>query len=176
MLPARPQTFGLENCRDLLNKLAWEIEGLKNQDSSVVDGLMFRAWNACVTAWHLTDWVWREMTDAQKDDLASDICANLAGIADFQKYVRSACRPMHAFRHIATASKHWTVDQYPDPGIDADISASSSAGMALDSSRLGYPDWILKVTLDGDRVRLIDILEVALNFWTEFIYHRNISA
>ena len=176
MLPSRPQTFGLESCRDLLEKLKWEIEGLETHDNSDVKGLTFRAWNACVTAWHLTDWVWNEMTTTQRATLMTSSGSPIKTPAEFQTQVRNECRAMHAFRQIATASKHWKTEKHPDPAVAAEVSLVSSTGIILGESRLDYPDWALRIELDGGSENLIDLLNQALSYWTQFIFNQGISA
>jgi hypothetical protein len=62
-LPSRAQTFAFENCRDMLDKLAREIDryqevaGRDEEDHAaqlkLVDQLRDSALNAAVTAWYL---------------------------------------------------------------------------------------------------------------------------
>lgn len=66
-LLSRHQTFALESCRDLLEKLDRELDryrevaGRDEEDATalldLVDRLKDSAFNAAVTAWHLCDWV-----------------------------------------------------------------------------------------------------------------------
>jgi hypothetical protein len=66
-LPGRSQTFALENCRDLLNKLEREAERFANAQGA--DERIDHAFNAAVTAWHLCDWVFNDMTADQRGSL-----------------------------------------------------------------------------------------------------------
>src|SRR5437763_4793646 len=59
-----PKTFGINSSRDMLEKLKREIERLAGSITrqEVVDhGL-----NAAMTAWHLTDWTWKEIKDSPR--------------------------------------------------------------------------------------------------------------
>src|SRR5262245_23870589 len=54
-----PKTFAMQSSRDVLEKLRREIDRLAGpiiRQDIVDNGL-----NAAMTAWHLTDWVWREI-------------------------------------------------------------------------------------------------------------------
>ena len=64
--PPPPQTFGFESCVDLVWKLYWEIERLHHATPHNVIDMKCFAFNAAVTAWALTDWVFLEMTQAQR--------------------------------------------------------------------------------------------------------------
>jgi hypothetical protein len=113
-LPNRQQTF-FENCRDLLEKLDREIDRYRSVvggDGHVhVEELKDIAFNASVTAWHLGDWTFNDMTAEQRKKLGFKDTQAL------QDYARTNCRALHLCRHVATASKHWRVTQYCDPNV-----------------------------------------------------------
>jgi Phage integrase family len=72
-LPGRDHTFALEDCRALLSKLEREIERYKEIDTervAAVADLTDLAFNISVTAWHLCDWVFADMTDEQRKKLS----------------------------------------------------------------------------------------------------------
>lgn len=170
-LPGVPQTFGLENCRDVLRKLKWEIEGLRTEATDTPDPLMFRAFNAAVTTWHLTDWVWEGATDAQHAAIPA------VSKVDLQNFARQQCRAIHLCRQVATASKHVHVTMYPDPKVDAAASARSQ--MPENTSEViihAPPIWTVKFIDGQDRLPAIDVFEKALTWWTQFIYGRGIAA
>jgi hypothetical protein len=103
--PGRPQTFALENCRDLLNKLKREIERFSAAGNNIETRKDF-AFNAAVTAWHLCDWVFEDMTEAHCDKF------NIHSRKQMQDYARTQCRALHLCRQVATASKHYTVAKF----------------------------------------------------------------
>ncbi len=61
-VPGQPHTFALASARDMLRKLEWEVAELARPDFYTV----YRAFNTAVTAWHLTEWVWRELPPTRR--------------------------------------------------------------------------------------------------------------
>jgi hypothetical protein len=140
-LPGRDQTFAYENCREMLNKLKREIERYCAVAGVVellegetllrhVDQLKDSAFNASVTAWHLADWVFNDLTPEQRQTL------NLESLDELQCRARKQCRALYLCRHVATASKHWSVKKHPDPTIKAVVECSEAgwAGYFFDGS------------------------------------------
>ena len=70
---ATPPTFGFENCVDLVWKLDWEIARLLHATPHDVIDMKCFAFNAASTAWHLTEWVYENMTPAQRSQLAAQL-------------------------------------------------------------------------------------------------------
>jgi hypothetical protein len=64
MIPA--QTFGFDNSVDLVWKLYWEITRLHEATPHDPIDMKCFAFNAAVTAWHLADWVFEDMTLTQR--------------------------------------------------------------------------------------------------------------
>jgi hypothetical protein len=135
--------------------------------------------NFAVTAWHLTDWVWRDI--GERYDLLSKI-AKHAGVSpskvekpDLDRYLCAQCPQLMYCQAIATASKHVGCDTkllgqggHPNP-IEAEFSSTASTMINL---RAG---WVLKIT-DGDRrIPAAPVFDAVLNFWTEFIYGNQID-
>jgi hypothetical protein len=111
-LPGRDQTFAFTDCRELLEKLDREVDRygeVAGRDElldpeallKLVHQLKDSAFNAAVTAWHLCDWVFNDMTPEQRAKL------NFRNLADLQEHVRENCRALYLCRQAATASKHW---------------------------------------------------------------------
>ena len=111
--PSRPHTFALENCRNLLDKLKREIARLNGAASDDFDTHNDSAFNAAVTAWHLCDWVFADMTADQRDEL------KIHSVEEMREHARKQCRALHLCRQVATASKHWRVERYPDSKVKA---------------------------------------------------------
>jgi hypothetical protein len=155
-LPSRDKTFALESCRDLLNKLEREIERFRAaSNNNDVASMADIAFNASVTAWHLCDWVYGDMTPEQRTGL------NVLKLSDLWN-IALANRALHLCRQIATASKHWEVTQHPDVTVGTAVSAS--------------PEWRIHF-IDRDKwIDALDVFEEAFDFWTRFIYPNNIRA
>jgi hypothetical protein len=165
-LPSRDQTFAYEDCRELLKKLEREIDrylevvGRDEQEPEallkLVDQLRDSAFNAAVTAWHLCDWVFNDMTPEQRQRLG------FTSLSDLQKHVRETCRALHLCRQAATASKHWKVNSYPDPDVEVVVWHDETG-------------WTIHF-VDRGQDRPADVVfELALAFWTEFIRGQGIA-
>jgi hypothetical protein len=97
-LPGQPQTFALQNSRDMLKKLRWEIDELRAEPGYPVGhNVAYRANDCAVTAWSLADWFWEELDDTDKTIFnnkvkefrthtnALEICESLANSAKHRK-------------------------------------------------------------------------------------------
>lgn len=176
-------TYGLETCRDMLSKLEWEQEGLKEaleRAPPVPNELYFRAFNAAITALHLADWVWHDMTPEHRKQLETkwkiDLNTEDKKGGTFKHELRNRNREFAICREIGTASKHVEITQSPDDTIDTIASAITSAVHDSDGNQIMVGDsfvvntrWKLKVK-DGEARRdLIEVIDHVLAFWTEFI-------
>jgi len=164
-LPSREQTFAFADCRELLEKLDREIDRYREvagrdgleRDALVklVDQLKDSAFNASVTAWHLCDWVFNDMTPDQRQKLG------FKKLSDLQDHVRNNCRALYLCRQAATASKHWTVNQHADPEVQVIVTADTG--------------WTIYFVDDGRKTPADQIFDDALGFWTGFIYQHQIA-
>jgi predicted acetyltransferase len=159
-LPGREQTFAYVNCSDVLEKLRRELDRYRSivgSDRPSVDDLRDTAFNASVTAWHLADWVFHELTAEQKKKLG------FSKLSDLQNYARSNCRALYLCRYAATASKHWEVKEHPDSTVQIVVAAEEDwAVYFIDAKGRG-------------RVAADQIFDEALHFWTHLIYSNKIA-
>lgn len=174
-LPSVPQTFALEDCRDLLRKLEWEIEGLKATPQHAADELVWRAFNAAVTAWQISDWVWEELTPAQMAAL------NVVSKTGLQNKARDECRAIHLCRQIATASKHREVGLFPDPKVETIVSAAPTLpGLRVSSTAEIFTTtataWKIKIRDDGVEKDAVAVFEQAADYWCQLIYGHGVAA
>jgi hypothetical protein len=110
--------FAMSEPQHVLSKLLWEIDALTQSQSVWVDNEtfptpIFRAWNAAVTAWHITDWLW-----ASKSEIRAKVAtvhgfvyeetpAGIRrGLEKFQEAVAIRERSLYICREIANGSKH----------------------------------------------------------------------
>jgi hypothetical protein len=166
VLPSRKQTFAFADCRELLEKLDREIDryqevaGRKEREPAalvkLVDQLKDSAFNASVTAWHLCDWVFNDMTPDKRQELG------FKDLHDLQDYVRKHCRALHLCRQAATASKHWTVNQHHDPNVHVLVTCYNNVG------------WIIYFVHNGEKLGADQVFREALTFWTEFTFQHEI--
>ncbi|HEY6860962.1 MAG TPA: hypothetical protein VI358_14405 [Pseudolabrys sp.] len=166
-LPGRDKTFALENCRDLLRKLEREIDRFVAAHTDV-EARNDLAFNIVVTAWHLCDWVFADLTPEQMSKL------QIKSLADLQAVARK-CRALHLCRQAAIASKHWRVTDFPDPNVAVITTATPISGPNAPRVPLyTAPSWYLYF-IDGSDIQLAeDVFALALEFWTHFIYHNEI--
>ena len=80
-LPGREKTFALENCRGLLEKLRREIKRFDAAEPDDVEARIDLGFNIVVTAWHLCDWVFADLTPDQKSRLKISSLLDLQTIA-----------------------------------------------------------------------------------------------
>jgi hypothetical protein len=152
-LPGRDKTFAFANCRDMLDKLKREIDRYARVDGKDVEAMKDLAFNIAVTGWHLCDWVFMDLTPEQRDAL------NIHSLAQMQQRVLGS-RPLYVFRQVATASKHWTISRTPDHSVKAVVAAD--------------PEWRIWFEDDKGELPASTAFELALAFWTEFIYQNAI--
>jgi hypothetical protein len=158
-LPGREQTFALEDCRSLCSKLHREIKryhSLVSRKDSDLEELKDTAFNASVTAWHLTDWVFNDLTPAQRESFGFE------NRSDLQEYARTNCRALYLCRYAATASKHWEVKNHPDPNVQIVVTLADTG-------------CTIYFTDGGKRKDAEQVFNEALHFWTEFIYGNQIA-
>jgi hypothetical protein len=110
----------------MLTKLGWEIAGLRSALSAPIkEGAepAYHAFNCAVTAWHMSDWVWRSATAEDRAELLSKLAAPATGKGSFAAFTGELVkqhRVLHICRQIATGSKHKIIERDPDPDVRAE--------------------------------------------------------
>src|SRR5262245_6809440 len=166
-LPARPQTFALENCRNLLDKLKREIERFSAGGNNIETRKDF-AFNAAVTAWALCDWVFDDMPSALRDKY------KIHNVNQMREYARHHCRALHLCRQVATASKHYTVDNFADPAANSFLTVKRTVPQA--PIPLHFPPGCFVYFVDDNEKREAEhVFDDAFRFWTQFIYGSEIA-
>jgi hypothetical protein len=170
-LPGREKTFALENCRDLHRKLEREIKRFGDADPDDVEARIDLAFNIVVTAWHLCDWVFADLTPAQKSSL------QITSLSALQDIARVQCRALHLCRQVAVASKHWKVTDHPDPDVAVMVTATPQGTTA---ARSPVPlhlaaSWYLYFVDGPNMQEAEEVFDSALTFWTQFIYPNKIA-
>jgi hypothetical protein len=128
-----PNVFGMNEPQHMLTKLYIEIQDLSNSlsvwtKSESFPRPIFIAWNAAVTAWHITDWLWASKLAAREKISKQfaftynegSISGREKGLTAFQLAVREACRELHICREICNASKHMRLKSN-DPDVRVEI-------------------------------------------------------
>jgi hypothetical protein len=99
-------------------------------------------------------------------------------------YARTQCRALHLCRQVATASKHWRVERYPDPNVKV-ITTANSIPVTETIQPAGTQPAKIQLLIergcflyfddDGDVRAAEDVFDDASQFWTQFIYHNGIA-
>lgn len=167
-LPGRDKTFAFENCRDMLMKLEREIERYKTAlFVDKVEALQDAAFNTSVTAWHLCDWVFNDLTPDQRQSL------KIASLGELQKIVRE-CRALYLCRQAATASKHWEISSHPDPNVTVIVTAQSVPPPTTSHFPIIVARWSVYFVDDNKRLPAEAVFKEALDFWTQFIFRNGV--
>jgi hypothetical protein len=163
--------FDLNTPRDLLQKLAWEIEQQSKSHFSSPEEEAYRAWNCAVTAWQISDWVWQALDDAGRELVRSKSPKPKAeGATPLQTLVMAECREIAICRQLATGSKHFVIDRHDDP----EVSSRREPGFHVlwnekDESFLHVPG-IMHFIYDGEKPYApIALFRRAYEYWDGFL-------
>lgn len=152
--------FALNKPQHMLSKLVWEMESLSKSLSvwtqrGEFPEPLFIAWNAAVTAWHITDWLWQSTPEIRKiltkryklKFVEGSKKAMREGLEDFQNAVANENRFLYVCREIANGSKHMRKHK-----IDPEITAEARWSLAIQGAGHVKPgDLILELFIrDGD--------------------------
>jgi hypothetical protein len=151
------KSFELRDSRDMLEKLQWELSNLFCRQPYDIRACQFHAINCAITAWHVTDWLWHDISSELKDGRRWKKCQ------DLQDYVRKECPELNLCHQIATGSKHCLMTYKPDPTISAGISGGK-----------GY-DYRNPIIVEGDKqYQAIDVFQTAQIWFEAFLRDENI--
>ena len=169
-----PRTFELRSCRDMMRKMERELDRVKDSGSdrgALTDHGINFAW----TAWHMADWVWADMTDRQRRQVALEAGSNpdRFELAEFQPYLCRKIGELAYCRIIATAAKHSECRF----GAEVDFGPDISLGPTFNVAGVPAPQrrWVLKMDVGKERVPASEVFDSVLTFWTNFVYGRQID-
>ena len=167
----------------MTDKLKRDFDRLIQDKSKLAD----LAYNLAVSAWRLTDWVWRFDEILRPGINTRFGCDNLAA---FQADIRSKSPSLGLCADVANGSKHFvmgsenqrklvpTGDKRQSTENDDRAPLSLSAVLTGSGSGLALPTSVLAITrADGAFDRAEEVFESALEFWLDFLkFHGLISA
>jgi hypothetical protein len=90
----------------MLEKLRWEMDNLDFRQPYDIAVCQYQMFNCAVTAWHVTDWLWQDISPELRGKLSNTKGEPLNKFEDFQKYVREACPALKLCQQVANGSKH----------------------------------------------------------------------
>lgn len=152
--------FAMHEPQHMLSKLLWEIDKLITSLSvwTKNEGFpepIFIAFNAAVTAWHMTDWLWqsrpetRELLSKRYSFAFNEGTRNglREGLEAFQDAVAAESRHLYVCREVANGSKHMRKSR-----SDPDVSAVARWHLAIDGAGLVKPGDLMMslVIIDGE--------------------------
>jgi len=175
--------LAMEDPQQMIAKLLWEVSELTDAMSVWVDNeefpkAIFIAFNAVVTAWHITDWVW-QLSKERRQILAAHYGFAYAetdtgirrGLERFQEAVTKDCRALHVCREIANGSKHMRRKK-----ADPDVKAKAEWHQALE--RVGVVnigDYVMTLTIT-DGTETLDAVKwfiEAFGYWEKLFREHN---
>ena len=107
-----PKTLAINSSRDMLEKLRREIDRLAG--SIIRQEIVDHGLNAAMTAWHLTDWVWREIQGStRRPTLTARARAPIRELKQFQELVKRNCAELAYCEDIAISAKHFIFSKLP---------------------------------------------------------------
>jgi hypothetical protein len=170
--------FALNKPQHMLSKLLWEIDSLSKSLSvwtkrGEFPEPLFIVWNAVVTAWHISDWLWQSTPEIREiltkryklKFVEGSKNALREGLEEFQNAVANDNRFLYVCREIANGSKHMRKNK-----IDPDITAEARWDLAIEGAGHVKPgDLMLSLfIIDGDHEEDADRwLIQAFGYWEQ---------
>jgi hypothetical protein len=177
-----PTQVGIQNVlamddpQQMLAKLLWEIDHLTHEmsvwkDNEPFPAAVFMAFNAVVTAWHITDWLWQSGPD-RRAALAKKYGFNYVetetsikrGLEKFQDAVRKDSLALRVCYEIATGSKHMRKNK-----INPDVKARAEWHKALESvGVVKAGDLVMNLTIEDEKSGPLDPIQWfidAFGYW-----------
>ena len=107
------KTLAINLSRDMLEKLKREIERLAG--SIIRQEIVDHGLNAAMTAWHLTEWTWREIQGSipRIRSVTEKAGTSIRELKQFQQFVKRDCAELAYCEGIAISTKHFTFSKLP---------------------------------------------------------------
>jgi hypothetical protein len=165
----------------MLTKLEWEAESLDRHVSygGNLSEATYWATNAAVTAWHIVDWVWADMSEAQRQVLGAKIGVTLSGNKGqerFEEYI-ARNRDLHICRAIALTAKHSVLQPKSAARferVEAEVTLSTTMTLAGGLPPSNPYELIVKV--DSAPENILTVLYRASSWWEGFVRTNDIAS
>ena len=162
-------TFRMHIVADVFRKLYRERRRFENADGSRQDQTD-AVINFAITAWHLSEWVWRQYGAKLRDQIP------VQAAGDFQRYLKENCRHLAVCDVIANAAKHGgrAHQRAGRPDVETVLAAhpiddgSSQAPSVLVVAMMKR-EWSLKIRVDGKTEHARVVLRNVEIFWHRFL-------
>ena len=111
-LRTQSKTLAMQSSRDMLEKLRREID--RSAGSIIRQEIVDHGLNAAMTAWHLTDWAWREIQGSTRlPTLTASAWAPIRDLKQFQELVKRNCAELAYCEGIAVSTRHFAFSKFP---------------------------------------------------------------
>ncbi|MFF7398865.1 MULTISPECIES: hypothetical protein [unclassified Achromobacter] len=178
------QSFGLLYPAHMLQKLGWEVEQLRALEDHLDIRCVYQSINCALSAWHMTDWVFQFMTEAQREKYTPQSAESLlfkiaaatpdtskwfklrgdlmqAQLKIFRTRAQQASPAVRICRYIADASKHRYLTSNPDPKLHATV---------INWQPEESGKWTLPLVIDhGKEYRMPQLMASAHRFWSRYV-------
>lgn len=179
-----PKTFELKTSRDVLEKLRRELSRLSK--SADRDDVIDHGTNAAMTAWHLVDWIWREIKaspDLQKKvSQITGIPSKNLSLDALREFAKKACPAIKYCESIAISTKHLGCPEGPnfETGISSEKrevadSKSMTAALEFEFGPLGTAMRVTEIAshifvIENDkRTPAAQLLRKTYDWWKHFL-------
>ena len=194
MSPREPQlssqkTFAIDSSRDMLEKLKREIEQLAS--SIIRQEVIDHGLNAAMTAWHLTDWTWREIQGSTLvlRALTARGKTPIRELKQFQEFVKRDCAELAYCEGLAVFTKNFAFSKLPVFSTEvterfkiSPVPISKDGGATLHQfsptgESITYTAQAAELWISDGRslTPAAEILENAYQWWRKFIDEMSIS-
>jgi hypothetical protein len=180
--PTLQRTFAIYSSRDMLEKLKREIERLAG--SIIRQEVVDHGLNAAMTAWHLTDWTWREIQESIPLLRAVTARAGMPirELKQFQRFAKRNCAELAYCEGIAVSTKHFVFSKLPVFSSEVTVRfkigpvpIKDGAGTLHQFSPIGeiisYTAQAAELWIDdgSSLTPAAEVLENAFRWWRKFI-------
>lgn len=172
------QTFQLDSPLQLLVKFAWNIKQLRNylvcdDKAAAFYPAVYAAFDASITAWQLTDWVWKFNSSTDFLPLSNDPRFQKAKpLKKYQAWLVEKSPDLKICEHIANSNKHFGVDRHFNQDlevfVDWRVESVFSAGMSVGQPLVQH-SWRLVVVDSGKSHEILSVLQRSFEFWARHI-------
>ncbi len=175
--------FSVQSPKGMLEKLQREISRIATRSNNY-EVVLDAAINGALTAWHLTDWVWKKRfaADAEARAGISIDCGDQKDPPnEFKDYVNKKCVHLALCQDVANGFKHMIAEHPDERQAPAAADTLVSAGAELIGGDgflvfVGTSKFVPKIVDDeGDKHQAMDVLVSARDFWAEFLREHGID-
>ena len=173
--------FLLREPRDLLAKLDREFDRFCEATSHLSKNHRCQsdfAFNFAITAWHLTEWIWKSH-EAKSPDQSVRFGART--FQEFRKVILGGCPELRICRDLANGAKHFRLDRSNEStsvrGSAAQVIHNSGIFRSISQSIMRpimrpvvgrYQERLVVVLSSGQQIPAAFVFEKTLQYWKRF--------